>query len=84
MGIKMAKEIIEFNLNDHIIAEITPKGYDVLREHWPDVLGYDEIPDFKDGIWDGQLWGFMRIFGSSMGAGFDLVCKTEIKLYKGL
>lgn len=73
--------MIRMNINDPVWIKITPRGEQILHEHYQSLNM--PTPEFKKN-WDGftkfQLWEVMNYFGAHMHNGADVPFETEINL----
>jgi len=71
---EIKNEIIDFNINCHVLVKLTPKGRKILCK------GNITIPK-EDGEWsEWQLWYLMSIFGQYIYLGCEPPFETLIKI----
>lgn len=77
-------DYVSFNVNSSVLVRLTPEG----EKHYISYLNrYHVDPNRSvnsdaDGYVKFQLWDLMKIFGSEMFMGNDLMFKTKILLNK--
>jgi hypothetical protein len=76
--------MINFNLNNYVLIQIFPLGWEILeKEYGSDYIKYcikSYAVDIEGETWYRlQLWQVMNMFGEHIGNGLDIPIGTNIK-----
>ena len=83
----MIKDLVKFNINEHVWVKLTPRGraiykanHEAFRRNYPDLGPVPEIKENEDGFSQWQLWVLMSEFGDHISMGKEQPFETGILL----